>query len=73
MNDIANRIERLMLEDEYLFELNTEFKQLGLDSLDFVDFVCRIEEEFGILIQLENVTFVLKTPNDFVTYLESVI
>ncbi|KRQ87865.1 Acyl carrier protein [Caloramator mitchellensis] len=49
-------------------KLETSFEELGLDSLDIVELVMNIEEEFDIQIE-EGENF--KTVGDVVTYIES--
>lgn len=44
------------------------FSDLGLDSLDVVDLVMKIEEEFGVSIQLSES---LRTLGDVAGYIES--
>lgn len=44
------------------------FSDLGLDSLDVVDLVMKIEEEFGVTIQLSET---LRTLGDVADYIES--
>jgi len=49
-------------------KLETSFEELGLDSLDIVELVMNIEEEFDIQIE-EGENF--KTVGDVVFYIES--
>lgn len=48
--------------------METKFEEIGLDSLDMVDLVMLLEEEFGVEIEIrENI----KTVSDLVSLIES--
>ncbi len=50
------------------FEFNTELiKGLGFDSLDYVEFIIKVESEFNITIP-DNDLEAFKTPNSTITY-----
>lgn len=48
----------------------TKFEDLGLDSLDMVDLLMALEDEFGVEIEAEDG---LKTVNDLVEYMDSLL
>jgi acyl carrier protein len=52
--------------------LDVKLQDLGLDSLDLVDIIFRLEDEFGIRID-EKVDFAGMTVRDAVTLLEGVL
>lgn len=48
----------------------TKFEDLGLDSLDMVDLLMALEDEFGVEIEAEDR---LKTVNDLVEYIDGLL
>ena len=50
--------------------LSTTFEELGVDSLDTVEMVMKLEEELGIELEMEGQ---LETVGDLVKYVESKI
>jgi acyl carrier protein len=48
--------------------METKFEDIGLDSLDMVDLVMLLEEEFGIEIEIQER---VKTVSDLVSLIES--
>lgn len=51
-------------------KLETSFESLGLDSLDVVDLIMKLDEEFGTSIQMSEE---LKTIGNLVSYIDSEI
>jgi acyl carrier protein len=47
---------------------NTSFEELGLDSLDTVELIMNIEEEFGVNIEIDES---IKSVKDLMTILEN--
>lgn len=45
----------------------TNFKELGLDSLDTVDMLMKVEEEFGLTVEMNEE---LRTVGDVVDFIE---
>ena len=60
-------VEQLGLEENEVKE-DTSFEALGLDSLDVVELLMEIEEEFGIEIKAEDAG---KTVSELVNYIDS--
>jgi len=52
-----------------MIELRTCIEEIGLDSLDLVELVMGIEEEFGITVPQEDVEQI-KTIEDAIRYIE---
>ena len=59
-------VTELGLEESEIKE-DTSFEELGLDSLDVVELLMAIEEEFGVEIKAEDAG---KTVSDLVKYIE---
>jgi len=59
-------VEQLGLEESKIME-DTSFEALGLDSLDIVELLMAIEEEFGIEIKAEDAG---KTVGELVNYID---
>lgn len=59
-------VEQLGLEESEIKE-DTSFEALGLDSLDVVELLMAIEEEFGIEIKAEDAG---KTVSELVNYID---
>lgn len=51
-------------------ELDKEWKDFGVDSLDYVEFIIHIEKHFNILI--DEAAFSIKTPRQLIEYLKTV-
>lgn len=71
--EIINKINSLLIEeieiDEEQIRLEADLKKdLGIDSLDFVDLFVIIENSFGFKMKAEEMTDV-KTLQDFYTYI----
>ena len=60
-------VTELGLEESEIME-DTSFEALGLDSLDVVELLMAIEEEFGIEIKAEEAG---KTVSDLVNYIDA--
>lgn len=69
---IFEKIKELLLDfgdfKEEDLQLETTFENLGLDSLDVVDLIMKLDEEFGTTIQM-NAS--LKTIGNLVDYIEN--
>ena len=59
-------VEQLGLEESQVKE-DTSFEALGLDSLDVVELLMAIEEEFGIEVKAEDAG---KTVSELVNYID---
>jgi len=59
-------VEQLGLEESEVKE-DTSFEALGLDSLDVVELLMAIEEEFGVEIKAEDAG---KTVSELVNYID---
>jgi acyl carrier protein len=73
--DILNRVkkvtvEELAVKEEEVVETASFTEDLGADSLDVVELVMALEDEFGIDIPDEEVGNI-KTVGDAVTYISS--
>ena len=71
MKDLE-KLKRILSEqlgiDESTITIDTTIEDLGADSLDLVEAIMNIEEEFGVTIddsEIEN----LKTVGDFLNYI----
>lgn len=64
--------EQLDIDENKVTEDSAMIEDLGADSLDVVDLIMSIEEEFDITIP-ETSTEDIKTVGDIVKYIESVI
>jgi acyl carrier protein len=72
--DILNRVKKVTVEElgvkeEEVTEASSFQEDLGADSLDVVELVMALEDEFGIDIPDEEVGEI-KTVGDAVTYIE---
>ncbi len=69
--DMFEKVRKVICEFKDLKEeevtMDTEFEELGLDSLDMVELVMQIEEEMGITVEMNED---LKTVRDVVNELE---
>ena len=58
--DVLNRLKALASKelsiDTSTFDLETPLSELHIDSLAFVDFLFKVEEEFGVRMPDERVT-----------------
>lgn len=62
-------VKELNLSEEEV-TLASSFEELGIDSLDLVELVMQIEEEFDITIEESEA---LKTVQDVVDHIESIV
>ena len=66
------KVTKIMIEyrdfDPSTVKQNTTFVEMGLDSLDTVDLVMKLEEEFGIEIPMSDS---IKTVGDLVKFIDS--
>lgn len=74
MSDTFNKVKALIVEKlnvnaDVVKENSTFIEDLGADSLDIVDFVMALEEEFGIDIPDEDAQKI-KTVKDAVDFIE---
>ncbi len=69
--DMFEKVRKVICEFKDFKEeevtMDTEFEELGLDSLDMVELVMQIEEEMGITVEMNED---LKTVRDVVNELE---
>ncbi|WP_231918043.1 MULTISPECIES: acyl carrier protein [unclassified Spiroplasma] len=71
--DVLTEIRKVLKERgvSKQVDLNTEFKALGLDSLDLMDLVIEAEKKFGIKIS-DDKLMDIKTVADLVKIIEEV-
>lgn len=65
-------IEEIEIDVEDIKPEASLTKDLGIDSLDFIDIVVIVEKTFGFKIKAEDMTTV-KTLNDFYDYVEKTL
>lgn len=69
--DMFEKVRKVICEFKDFKEeevtMDTEFEELGLDSLDMVELIMQIEEEMGITVEMNED---LKTVRDVVNELE---
>ncbi len=71
LENIRDILAKQLRVDPEIITMNTDIAEdLGADSLDVVEMLMTIEEEFDISIPEENV-LAFKTVGDVVTYLEN--
>lgn len=64
--------EQLMISDSEITENANMFHDLGMDSLDSIEFIMQLEEEFGIEIP-DEITEKIETFSDAFKYVENKI
>ena len=67
--DVIETVNRFLVEDfeidaELLVETNTIKQDIGIDSLDMVDIIVRVNEEFGFKLEKQELATV-KTLGEF--------
>lgn len=62
-------MEQLSITDEDMVTLNTTLEDLGADSLDMVEVIMAIEDEFDVQIKDEDLES-LKTLADLIEYIQ---
>lgn len=74
--DIRKKIGKILYDMGFCIDSENDVNLLeyGMDSLQFIDFIISVEEEFGIIIPdeallMENISSL----NGFITYVESII
>ena len=71
--EIIKKVNSLLVEeieiDEKLISPEATLKDIGIDSLDFVDIVVIIEKNFGFKVKGEEM-IEIRTLNDFYNYIE---
>lgn len=69
-----DKIKKILVEqldvDEEAIKPETTIEELGADSLDLVEMIMNLEEEFGIQIEDEDMDD-LKTVGDIIDYIKS--
>lgn len=77
MNNIEQEIVRLMIEVGELPDnigLDNTFKEIGVESINFITIIVEIEDDFGIEFDDENmISSNYQTVGDFVNYVKSKI
>ena len=63
--------EQLGLSADFAFSKETTWEELGADSLDLVEIVMSIEDEFGVEIPDEKL-FGMENMGDLVSFIESI-
>ena len=65
---VFDKIKQLLAElTDKEISLDSGFKDIGLDSLDIVDLIMQLEEEFEVELEMSEA---LVTVGDLVTYIE---
>ena len=71
--EIIKKVNSLLVEeieiDENLISPEATLKDIGIDSLDFVDIVVIIEKNFGFKVKGEEM-IEIRTLNDFYNYVQ---
>jgi len=71
--DIIKKVNSLLVEeieiDETLIKPDASLKDIGIDSLDFVDIVVIIEKNFGFKVKGEEM-IEIRTLDDFYNYVQ---
>ena len=67
--EVIEKVNRFLVEDfeidsELLVETNTIKQDIGIDSLDMVDIIVRVNEEFGFKLEKQELATV-KTLGEF--------
>ncbi|WP_338964400.1 MULTISPECIES: acyl carrier protein [unclassified Spiroplasma] len=71
--DVLNEVKKVLKEHgvSKQVDLNTEFKSIGLDSLDLIDLVIKAEKKIGIQIP-DDKLMDIKTVADLVKIIEEI-
>ncbi len=71
--NVFEKIKQEILKEKNIEITNeTKFKEIGIDSIDLLDFVVKIEEEFNIviddakLLEIEKVSDIVKIIEDLI-------
>lgn len=71
--DVIKKVNSLLVEeieiDETLIKPDATLKDIGIDSLDFVDIVVIIEKNFGFKVKGEEM-IEIRTLDDFYNYVQ---
>jgi acyl carrier protein len=71
---IQKKVQKIILdyiEPIYQFNLNSEFKNMGCDSMTMMDIILEIEDEFKVEIT-GDILEKIKSPKNLITFLEGV-
>jgi acyl carrier protein len=71
---IQKKVQKIILdyiEPIYEFNLNSEFKNMGCDSMTMMDIILEIEDEFKVEIT-GDILEKIKSPKNLITFLEGV-
>lgn len=66
---VFSRVADNMGVEKESLTLESSFQQLGADSLDMVEFALDVEEEFGIVVEQEDMSKI-KTLGDAIQFIE---
>jgi len=66
---VFSRVAENMGVEKESLKPETSFQELGADSLDMVEFAIDVEEEFGIVVEQEDMSKI-KTLGDAVQFIE---
>ena len=73
-NDIISKINEFLIDEfeieEELIDPQSTWKDIGIDSLDFIDIVVVVENVFGLTIKGEDMANV-KSLQDFYDFIEA--
>ncbi len=72
MNVFEKIKQEILKEKNIEIDKNTKFKEIGIDSIDLLDFVVKIEEEFNVVIDDSKLLEIEKV-SDIVEIIESLI
>ena len=67
---ITRQFQDVLNTSEGVLDADTKFSELGSDSLDTVELVMELEEEYGVMIP-DEIASEFKTVGDVVRYIES--
>lgn len=69
LNEIKKNLKKFKIYK--LIDLNTEFKLLGLDSLDLMDLIIKIEKKYNIKIP-DDKLYDIKIVKDLIKIIENI-
>ncbi len=72
MNVFEKIKQEILKEKNIEIDKNTKFKEIGIDSIDLLDFVVKIEEEFNVVIDDSKLLEIEKV-SDIVEIIEDLI
>lgn len=74
INNLKRRIESIICQiasiDKESLASETDLSQLGIDSIGLITAICLIEDEYGIVLQTEDV-FQIKTFDELINFVDN--